>query len=68
MVRTKRHKYVWSPTGKEALYDLEEDPDELVALSGAVALHGVRSEHLRIMLKELQRTEDPLARVLENVL
>ena len=63
-VRTDRYKYHWSSTGLELLYDLEQDPRELVDLSTAPATGPVLSDMRRRLIGRLagaayQVTERP---------
>ncbi len=44
MIRTDRYKYILSETGPNLLYDLEDDPDELVDRADDPALARVRAE------------------------
>jgi arylsulfatase A-like enzyme len=60
MVRTRRWKYVWNATDRDELYDLQDDPAELVNR----AAHGDAREILATMRRRLHQwmvdVKDPL--------
>jgi arylsulfatase A-like enzyme len=68
MVRTPRAKLVYSPHGSDELYDLDDDPAELVNRHDDPALASVRRDLERRLLDWMVRTDDPLALWARHVL
>jgi hypothetical protein len=60
MVRTARHKYVCYTWGayREALYDLETDPGEMVNLAVRSTYDGVLQRHRDLLRAWCERTGD----------
>jgi len=60
MLRTRRWKYVWNPTDVDELYDLENDPDELVNIIGEPAAAEVLPELRTRLYHQLRRDDDSM--------
>ena len=60
MVRDARFKYVWNATAEDELYDLEDDPGELVNRATDAAYATVLSEKRARLVEWMEETEDPL--------
>jgi arylsulfatase len=58
MIRTREHKYVWSPEGDRELYDLIADPGERTNLAGREELRGLERELEHRLFEWVVRTED----------
>ncbi len=60
MVRTARHKYVLMHSGqyREMLFDMEDDPGEMVNLAVQRRFAGVLEEHRRLLLDWCLKTGD----------
>ncbi|MEM9464464.1 MAG: sulfatase-like hydrolase/transferase [Actinomycetota bacterium] len=59
MVRTDRYKYILSETGPNLLFDLEDDPDELIDRHDDPALGSVRTElHERMFTWYRERSNE----------
>ena len=61
-VRTERWKYCYTPGDVDELYDLKEDPNELVNLADKKEYQDIIAEYREDILKWLIRTEDTLNR------
>lgn len=61
MLRTRRWKYVWNPVDIDELYDMEEDPAELVNRAGDAECAGLLAGLRRQLLAELEAFGDPMA-------
>lgn len=53
MLRDRGWKYIWNATDVDELYDLENDPDELINLAGAPDLETLLGEMRRRLYAEL---------------
>ncbi len=63
MVRTADHKYIHRTTGGHELYDLRNDPDEMVNLADDPACAGLVVEMQQILLQRLIEAESTLPEV-----
>lgn len=59
-IRTETHKYVWNPQGIDELYDLRDDPGEMVNLAGEAALARTQGRLRRRLLEWLEDIGDDL--------
>ena len=60
MVRDRRWKYVWNATGEDELYDMANDPGEIVNLAAAPA-HQAEIARLRLRLVDwMAEIKDPM--------
>ena len=59
MIRDSKWKYIWNPTDRDELYDLENDPFELENLSGDESLIQVVKQYRSQMFKLFEKLEDP---------
>ena len=58
MVRDRHWKYVWNATAEDELYNVEQDPGELVNQAGNLA-HRVERQRMRLkLLAWMERTKD----------
>ncbi|MFP4145120.1 MAG: sulfatase-like hydrolase/transferase [Phycisphaeraceae bacterium] len=60
MVRDARWKYVWNPTAVDELYDLAEDPGELVNRAADPACAGERARLRGRLVAWMEEVGDPL--------
>ncbi|QCT04744.1 putative choline-sulfatase [Paenibacillus algicola] len=58
MVRTKDYKFVYNPTDIDELYDLNQDPHEMVNIAEQPEMSGVLKEMYRLMWENGYRYED----------
>ena len=61
MVRTGRYKYVYNPPGRDELYDLERDPDELQNLIEHPTYAEVLDELRQRLYRWMCETDDTIA-------
>jgi arylsulfatase A-like enzyme len=62
MLRTRDWKYIWNPTSEDELYDLEQDPWELINLIGEPSCQPVLADLRRRLLLRLQEHGDATVR------
>lgn len=60
MVRTDRYKFVYNGPGRNELYDLDRDPDELRNLVDHPAYRGMRRDLAARLIDRMEATHDPL--------
>jgi arylsulfatase A-like enzyme len=60
MYRTDRWKYVWNPTARDELYDLEEDPGEVTNLAQNTEYDEILADLRPRLLSWMEETEDTL--------
>lgn len=67
-IRTPRWKYCWNPADLDELYDLEQDPGEMVNLAGDPQYRDELKPLQQRLLNHLERIGDPLHSRLEEVM
>jgi arylsulfatase A-like enzyme len=65
-VRTRRFKYSFNSFDTAELYDLEQDPDEMVNVIDDPAYAAVKDEMIERMWKHVQELRDPIAPCFSN--
>ena len=60
-VRTRRYKYGFNATDMDELYDLEQDPDEMVNRIGDPAYGSIHKEMIERMWAHITELQDPIA-------
>ena len=60
-IRWKDYKYGYTPAGKDELYDLEKDPNEMINLIDDESSHSIGDELRTRLLKWMKETKDPAA-------
>ena len=60
-IRWKNYKYGYTPAGKDELYDLNNDPGEMVNLIDDEEYDSVGDELRARLLKWMKETKDPAA-------
>ncbi|MDA7598911.1 sulfatase-like hydrolase/transferase [Alphaproteobacteria bacterium] len=59
MIRTQRHKLIWYPTGNHfQLFDLEEDPHEMIDLGGSKEHEVLLEEMKELLLAKLYGSDE----------
>jgi len=59
-IRTRRHKYVYHPSGLDELYDVEADPFEMTNLAGRDEGKRLIPEMRERLLRWARETDNPL--------